>query len=459
MQESASSTQTQRSTPFHVMTKPIGPLCNIECEYCFYLDKQSLYSETDDFQMDDSTLTEYIKQYIDAQPGPVVQFAWQGGEPTLLGIDFFERVIELQETHAPPGTQVTNSIQTNGTLLDNEWGRFLAKNDFLVGISIDGPPSIHNQFRTTRGDDTTFDQVRQGLDVLQKHNVEYNVLCVLNSLNSEYPYKVYNFFKDCDVDWIQFIPLVEYVADESPETGPSDAPERSPAPQPQLDSPDQKQQYPWVEAQSDTDTESTHRQTVARTAREAPVTGRSVGPLQYGEFMCTIFDEWVRHDINSISIRLFNQALSKALSDEVSLCVFSETCGEQVAMEHNGDVYACDHYVEPGYKLGNIHHEHLATLVDSEDQQRFGDYKQEGLPEFCQSCSVQHFCHGGCPKNRHLQTPDGDLGLNYLCAGYQRFFSHVETYLPIFQRTVEAGLPLEAVMDEISIRDERAIAD
>ena len=441
-----------RDVPFHVMTMPTGPACNLECEYCYYLEKSELYPERGDFRMSEDTLEEFVKQYIEAQPGSQVTFAWQGGEPTLRGIDFYRKAVRLQQEYAPADTRIVNTIQTNGTRLNEEWCQFLAENDFLVGISIDGPRELHNRYRKTRSDGPTFDEVMNGLSLLQNHDVEYNVLCVLNSYNSQYPLRVYEFFKDQGVEWMQFIPLVEFPDDaETVTTDPdSSTPETDP------DESDHSA-YPWVQAWADLPEENDDGyQEVLDAAREAPTTARSVDPAAYSTFMRTIFDEWVRNDLGNVSVRLFDQCLGMALSGKASLCLYMETCGDQVAMEHNGDVYACDHFVDPGFKRGNIHQTHLTEMLDSEDQREFGEYKREGLPTRCRECSVQEFCHGGCPKNRHLQTPAGDLGLNYLCAGYRSFFSYVQPYLEIVERTIQENKPLPFVMDHVATRDEHA---
>jgi uncharacterized protein len=434
------------------MTMPIGPACNLECEYCYYLEKSELYPERGDFQMSEDTLEEFVKQYIEAQPGPQVTFAWQGGEPTLRGIDFYRKALRLQQEYAPADTRIVNTIQTNGTRLDEEWCQFLSENDFLVGISIDGPRELHNQYRKTRSDGPTFDEVMNGLSLLQNHDVEHNVLCVLNSYNSQYPLRVYEFFKDQGVEWMQFIPLVELPDDsETVTTDPDSSP-----PETGSDGSDHSA-HSWVQARANLPEDNDNEyHDVLNAAREAPTTARSIDPAAYSSFMRTIFDRWIRNDIGDVSVRLFDQCLEMALSGTASLCVYMETCGDQVAMEHTGDVYACDHFVDPGFKRGNIHQTHLTEMLDSEAQRKFGEHKGKGLPTRCRECPVREFCHGGCPKNRHLQTPAGDLGLNYLCAGYRSFFSYVQPYLEIVERTIQENKPLPFAMDEVAVRDERA---
>jgi uncharacterized protein len=448
------SSSVTAQQPFHVMTKPNGPACNLGCEYCFYLEKAELYPDREDFGMDEETLETYVRQYIEAQPGPVVTFAWQGGEPTLLGVEFFEKALQYQKQYAPPGVEVQNCLQTNGTLLDEEWCRFLAAEDFLVGISIDGPRELHDAFRSTRADGPTYDRVMEGLELLQTFDVEHNALCVLNSVNSRRPLDVYRFFRRQGIEWIQFIPLVEPVTGEGPS---SDG-----EPDPAVDSDDEtiadgRTAPSWVlerggavrERDADYDA-------VLDAARSAPIGDRSVDPARYGEFVVTVFEEWVRNDVGDVSVRLFDQVLEVALQGSASLCVLSETCGSQVAIEHNGDVYACDHYVDPGFRRGNVHETHLATLVECDDQQAFGEYKREGLPERCRDCDVRAFCNGGCPKNWHLETPAGESGLNYLCAGYRRFFTHVQPYLELVERVAGDGLPLRYVSEAVETMDERA---
>ncbi|MFB6150610.1 MAG: anaerobic sulfatase maturase [Haloarculaceae archaeon] len=451
-----------RDEPFNVMAMPAGPACNLACDYCYYLEKTELYPETGDFRMSDETLETFVRQYVEAHPGPEVTFAWQGGEPTLRDLDFYRKAVRLQEKYAPPDKRVVNSIQTNGTRLDAEWCEFLAEEEFLVGISVDGPPELHDRFRATRGGGPTFDEVRDGLSLLQEHGVEHNVLCVVNGVNSRYPLRVYDFFRDLGVDWVQFIPLVEPLDDAAgdgatdPGTGDGDA-AGADGPAPDLGPPRDRPTYGWVRDAGDPaeDADDDYDDVLAA-ARDAPVTDRSVDPDQYGAFMAAIFDEWVRTDVGSVSVKLFEEALQIAIRGRAGYCVLSETCGNQVAMEHSGDVYSCDHFVDPGFRLGNVHDDHLAAMLDSDDQRAFGEYKRDGLPDRCLECPVREFCHGGCPKNRLLATPDGQPGLNYLCAGYRRFFSHVGPYLGFFERAVDEGRPLGVVMDRVKARDRRA---
>jgi len=390
-------------TAFHVMTKPIGPICNLDCKYCFYLEKEKLFPSNENFKMSDEVLETYVRQYIEGQDVPDVSFAWQGGEPTLLGVKSFRKVVELQRKYAG-GKRIHNAIQTNGTLLDDEWCEFLQAEKFLVGLSIDGPARLHNAYRVDKQGRDTYDEVRRGLRLLQKHRVEFNTLTVVNRANARHPREVYRFLRGIGSGFLQFIPLVERLPDaEARKLGldlalPPRADEEDP--------------------------------------RRLPVTDWSVEPKAYGEFLCAIFDEWVSRDVGKTFVQIFDVTLGNWMggSHRGGLCVFSETCGTALAMEHNGDVYSCDHYVYPQYRLGNILNRSLGEMVSSEFQRAFGGAKADTLPRFCRECAVRHLCHGECPKHRFLRTPDGEPGLNYLCRAYKRFFNHSA---PAMQRMVE----------------------
>ncbi|MCA1596927.1 MAG: anaerobic sulfatase maturase, partial [Chloroflexi bacterium] len=344
---------------FHVMTKPIGPICNLDCEYCFYLEKEKLYPAATGFRMTDELLQSYIRQYIDAQQVPEVNFAWQGGEPTLMGLDFFRRVVELQRQHCPPGKTISNALQTNGTLLDGEWCGFLAENGFLVGLSVDGPREIHDRYRVDKGGKPTFDRVIRGMDLLKKHGVEFNTLTVVSRANMRRPLDVYRFLKSQGSSYIQFIPLVERTGLRHALAGPADREDENASP---------------------------------------TVTPWSVEPLAYGQFLCEVFDEWVRHDVGRVYVQLFDVQLGIWLGMPSALCVFAETCGRALAMEHNGDLYSCDHYVYPEHCLGNITEQPMARLTDSPQQRRFGEDKADTLPRYCRNCEVRFACNGECPK-------------------------------------------------------------
>ena len=376
---------------FHVMTKPIGPLCNLDCKYCFYLEKEKLFPSSENFKMTDEVLETYVREYIAGQDVPEVSFAWQGGEPTLLGVGFFRKVVALQNKYSS-GKRIQNALQTNGTLLDDEWCEFLHANGFLVGLSIDGPARLHNAYRVDKKGRATYDEVLRGLRLLKKHDVEFNTLTVVNRANARHPLEVYRFLRDIGSGFIQFIPLVERLADtEATKLG--------------LD----LALPPRADEEGD---------------RRMPVTDWSVEPRQYGKFLCAIFDEWVRRDVGRTFVQLFDVTLGNWSGHGGGLCVFSENCGTALAMEHNGDVYSCDHYVYPRYKLGNILNSSLGELVASEFQRQFGRDKSKTLPRYCLECDVRHLCHGECPKHRFIRTPGGEPGLNYLCRSYKMFFHH-----------------------------------
>ena len=385
--------------PFHIMTKPIGPICNLDCEYCYYLRKQELYPGTTRFRMTDELLESYIRQYIQSQPGPLVHFAWQGGEPTLMGLDFFQKAVEFQRKYLPPGWRCTNALQTNGTLLTAEWCEFLRENDFLVGISIDGPAELHDQYRLDKKQRPTHAKVMQGLRLLQEHRVEFNVLCVVNSVNVMHPLEVYRFFKDQGVQHLQFIPLVE---------------------------------------------------------REgaAGVSHRTVPPRAFGRFLAAIFDEWVRHDIGKVFVQIFEECFGVWLGRRAQLCIFAETCGRALVMEHNGDLYACDHFVFPEYRLGNITELPLVELVSSDAQRKFGEDKKSTLPQYCLECEVRFMCNGGCPKDRFIRTPSGEPGLNYLCEGYRYFFNYIDPHMKEMVALWRRGEPPAKLMEILRWQDE-----
>lgn len=378
---------------FNILVKPIGSVCNLHCDYCYYLNKNKLYPDTIDFRMSYELLEEFTRQYIQYQPGPLVSFIWQGGEPTLLGLDFFRRVVELQEKFLPVGWQATNSLQTNGTLLTDEWCDFLHKNQFLVGLSLDGSANLHNFYRHTKSGQETFSQVMSGLHLLQTHKIEYNVLCVVSKANVQHPIELYHFFKENGIKYIQFIPLVESLED-------------------------------------------------------GKVSQRSITGEEYGQFLISIFNQWVVNGLGEISVQIFDECISVWAGLGANLCISAPTCGRAMAMEHNGDVYSCDHFVFPPYKLGNIRDQKLIDLVNSEKQVNFGRQKKEALPECCQSCSVRFICNGGCPKNRILPTADG-RNLNYLCAGYKRFFSYIDPYMRDIAEVLKRRQPLGLIKKRV----------
>jgi uncharacterized protein len=362
------------SRDFQVFVKPVGALCNLGCSYCYYLDKEHLYPEGETFKMSDETLEEYIAQHIDASPEEVIRFSWHGGEPTLLGLDFYRMVVELQHRHQPLGRSISNGIQTNGTLLDEDWCRFLAEEGFAVGLSMDGPPELHDLHRVTKDGKPTHWMTMRGYRLLRKHGVFTEILCVVNAQNVRSPLRVYRFFKQLDARYITFLPLVE------PDEG-------------------------------------------------GGVTRDTVPADAWGEFLCTVFDEWRDHDVGRVKVQIFEEAARTAFNQEHSLCIFRPTCGDVPVVEHNGDFYSCDHFVEPEHRLGNIHETPLVELLESPAQRAFGRAKLETLPRLCRECGVRDMCNGGCPRNRFIDTPDGEPGLNYLCEGYKRFFTHCQPFV------------------------------
>jgi uncharacterized protein len=362
---------------FHVLAKPTGAVCNLDCKYCFFLSKERLYPESD-FRMSDEVLEAYLSQYLSTQPGPEINVAWQGGEPTLMGLEFFRKAIELERKHERPGTSILNTIQTNGVLLDDEWCSFFKQNAFLVGLSLDGPRELHDAYRVDKGGAPTFDKVMRALRLLQRHGVEFNLLTTVHARNGNHPLAVYRFLRDeAGARFIQLIPIVE-------------------------------------------------RENTTGFQEGDTVTDRSVSAEQFGRFLIAIFDDWVRHDVGRVFVQMFDVALAAWAGEPPSLCVFSPTCGNALALEHNGDLYSCDHFVEPKHLLGNIRNLPMAEMAVSEQQESFGQAKLESLPRYCRECKVRFACHGGCPKDRFIRTPDGEPNLNYLCAGYKAFFTHVD---------------------------------
>ena len=370
---------------FHLMAKPAGSRCNLSCQYCFYLRKGDLYPGSR-FRMSEEVLDEYTRQTIEAHRIPEVTFAWQGGEPTILGIDFFTKALDLQKKYCRPGMVIHNTIQTNGVLLDDEWCTFFKKNRFLIGISLDGPRELHDACRTDAAGKGTFDRVMQGLALLKKHKVDFNILCTVNAVNDYHPLEVYRFFRDeAQAQFIQFIPVVE------------------------------------------------------RDSQTGTMTPLSVLPEQYGKFLIGVFDEWVRHDVGTIYVQHFDTALANWYGEPHGICVFSPTCGSAMVIEHNGDIYSCDHFVDQDHLLGNILEAPVIELVNNDRQRQFGRDKREKLPEYCKKCPVLFACRGECPKNRFAVTPGGESGLNYLCDGYRMFFSHIDRPMKFMTQELHAG--------------------
>jgi uncharacterized protein len=378
--------------PFHLMAKPTGAVCNLDCEYCFYLAKEALYPGSD-FRMADDLLERYVAGLLQAHAGlPEVVVAFQGGEPTLMGLDFFRRVLELERQYAEPGQEVLNTLQTNATLLDDAWGQFLADSGFLVGVSIDGPRDLHDAFRVDKGGKPTYDRVMAGLDVLKRHGVEWNALTVVNSRSAGRGLEVYRFLRDdLGAQFIQLIPIVERDGDG--------------------------------------------------------VSTRTVNPADYGQFLIDVFEEWIRHDVGDVFVQSFDTALAHWMGmPELGICVHQETCGRALALEHNGDVYSCDHFVEPAHLVGNLSDGRtLLQIVDAPEQVAFGTAKRDTLPEYCRSCDVRFACHGGCPKDRLITTPNGEPGLNWLCSGYQAFFRHIDAPMRVMTGLLETGRDADGV--------------
>ncbi|HEU0303706.1 MAG TPA: anaerobic sulfatase maturase [Gaiellaceae bacterium] len=406
---------------FHLLAKPTGAVCNLDCAYCFFLSKEMLYPGSR-FRMADELLEMYIRQLIEAHAGvPEVTIAWQGGEPTLMGLDFFRRSVELAKTYLQPGQRAVHTIQTNGVLLDEEWAGFFREHDFLVGISIDGPRELHDAYRVDKGGKGTFDRVMDGLEALRAGGVEFNTLTTLHAANADRPVDVYRFLRDeCDSRFHQYIPIIERVADLAADGS-----------------------APW----------STWRDRPLYVQEGEYVTDRSLTAEQYGRFLIGVFEEWVRRDVGTVFVQMFDVALGSWVGAPPSLCVHSETCGGALALEHNGDLYSCDHFVEPANKLGNITMTHMLELVGSAQQQKFGQDKYDTLPRFCLECDVRFACHGGCPKDRFSSTPDGEPGLNYLCAGYKAFFHHVDGPMRFMAEQLRRGLAPAEVMRVYAARD------
>lgn len=399
----------------HIVAKPIGPVCNLNCEYCFYLEKQALFGAGEKYRMSDEVLSAYITNYVTSQPTSLVDFVWQGGEPTLLGIDFFKRAVGLQRPFAHQKT-IRNSLQTNGTLINDEWCDFLKKHNFLVGISLDGPEEIHDTYRRDRRGNGTFDQVLRGLRLLQKHKIDYNVMACVGRNTAAHPLDVYRFFKDEGVEFIQFTPIVERMPDKRSShlglrlAGPASLDKEEPL----------TQVTPWT-----------------------------VIPEEYGDFLIAIFDEWVRNDVGTTNVMNFEWALHAWIGNPSPVCVFAQQCGRSLVLEHNGDVYACDHCVYPQHRLGNILTDNPITMMEQSIANGFGVSKETALPRACRECDVLKACWGGCPKHRFAKTYDDEPGLQYLCPGYKKFFLYIRKYLKVIAQLLEHGLPASYVMEAI----------
>ena len=397
---------TPFAKPLYVMLKPAGAHCNLACKYCYYLEKNNLYQNTPRHLMSDEMLEQFTREYIEAQTMPQVLFTWHGGEPLMRSIDFYKKALALQKKYAH-GKQIDNVIQTNGTLLTDEWCEFFAKNHWLVGISIDGPQEYHDHYRVTPAEKPSWEKVMQGIQLLKKHRVEWNAMAVVNAYNAEHPLEFYHFFRDNGCQYLQFTPIVERL------------------------------------------TEHEDGRTLASLAddREIPLADASVTPQQWGNFLCTIFDDWVRHDVGKTFVEIFDCTLANWMGVLPGICAYSKECGHAGVMEHNGDVYSCDHFVFPEYKLGNIREQSLIDMLYGEKQQAFSRLKHTSLPRQCKECDMEFACHGECPKNRFEKDKYGEPGLNYLCQGYYQYYTHVAPYMDFMKRELLAQRPPANIMN------------
>ena len=397
---------TPFAKPLYVMLKPAGAHCNLACKYCYYLEKNNLYQNSHRHLMSDEMLEQFTREYIEAQTMPQVLFTWHGGEPLMRSIDFYKKALALQKKYAH-GKQIDNVIQTNGTLLTDEWCEFFAKNHWLVGISIDGPQEYHDHYRVTPDGKPSWEKVMQGISLLKKHRVEWNAMAVVNAYNAEHPLEFYHFFRDNGCQYLQFTPIVERL------------------------------------------TEHEDGRTLASLAddREIPLTDASITPQQWGNFLCTIFDDWVRHDVGKTFVEIFDCTLANWMGVLPGICAYSKECGHAGVMEHNGDVYSCDHFVFPEYKLGNIREQSLIDMLYGEKQQAFSRLKHTSLPRQCKECDMEFACHGECPKNRFEKDKYGEPGLNYLCQGYYQYYTHVATYMDFMKRELLAQRPPANIMN------------
>jgi uncharacterized protein len=407
---------------FHLLAKPTGAACNIDCQYCFFLSKEALYPG-DRQRMPEETLEEYIRQLLESHRTPVVTVAWQGGEPTLMGLPFFQRAMQFVDKHRRPGQEVQHTFQTNGIALDDAWCAFFKQHDVLVGLSVDGPQEFHDRYRVTRGGKGTFNLVMQGLSYLRKHGVRFNILCTVNAANQHHGRRVYTFFRDeLQAEWMQFIPIIERA---TPDILPI-------------------ANLGWGERPG--------QSRILYTQKGSLVTNRSVGGRQYGQFLVEIFEEWVRRDVGRVFVQLFDVTLD-AYFGRYTLCIHAPTCGLGPALEHNGDLYACDHFVEPGFRLGNIHETHMLEMVASREQRKFGLDKRDTLTAQCRNCEFRRLCNGGCPKDRFVMSRDNEPGHNYLCAGLELFYKHTQPAMETMARLLRQGRPAAEVMQWVRAQD------
>lgn len=395
------------SKPLYVLAKPVGASCNLRCKYCYYLEKSHLYRNAPVRVMSDELLERFVQEYIQAQTMSQVLFTWHGGEPLMRPLSFYRKAVALQEKYAF-GRQIDNTIQTNGTLLTDEWCEFLKEHNWLVGISIDGPQEFHDEYRRTASDKPSWQKVMRGIRLLRKHGVEWNAMAVVNDFNAGYPLEFYHFFKEMGAKYIQFAPVVERMAAHS---------------------------------------DGRHLATLVD--QECPVADFSVSPAQWGDFLCAIFDEWVRHDVGQTYVGIFDCTLANWVGERPGICVYAKECGHAGVMEFNGDVYSCDHFVFPEYKLGNIRDKTLVEMLYGEQQRQFSCLKHATLPKQCKECEWEFACHGECPKNRFVNDRYGNPGLNYLCSGYRHFYEHVAPYMDFMKKEFMNQRPPANVMEAV----------
>lgn len=395
------------SNPLYVLAKPVGASCNLRCKYCYYLEKAHLYRNAPARVMSDELLERFVQEYIQAQTMSQVLFTWHGGEPLMRPLSFYRKAVALQEKYAF-GRQIDNTIQTNGTLLTDEWCEFFKEHNWLVGISIDGPQEFHDEYRRTASDKPSWQKVMRGIRLLRKHGVEWNAMAVVNDFNAGYPLEFYHFFKEMGAKYIQFAPVVERMAAHS---------------------------------------DGRHLATLVD--QECPVADFSVSPAQWGDFLCAIFDEWVRHDVGQTYVEIFDCTLANWVGERPGICVYAKECGHAGVMEFNGDVYSCDHFVFPEYKLGNIRDKTLVEMLYGEQQRQFSCLKHATLPKQCKECEWEFACHGECPKNRFVNDRYGNPGLNYLCSGYRHFYEHVAPYMDFMKKEFMNQRPPANVMEAV----------
>jgi len=408
------STFAPFAKPMYVMLKPVGSKCNLDCDYCYYLEKENLYEKKNPVMSED-LLERFVKQYIESQTMSEIMFTWHGGETLMRPLSFYKRAIELQKQYAR-GRRIENSIQTNGTLLNDDWCRFFKENNFLVGISIDGPKEFHDEYRRDKMGRPSFHRVMRGIELLKKHEVEFNCLAVVNDYNVDYPLEFYNFFKEIGCQYIQFTPIVERI-------------------------------------RKDNTISLLKLATARQRAHEADLAHYSVPADKWGSFLCAIFDEWVKDDVGKIFIQIFDSTLANWVGEQPGVCTMAKTCGHAGAMEFNGDVYSCDHFVFPEYRLGNINSKSLTSMMYSDEQLKFGNDKFDSLPKQCRECDFLFACYGECPKNRFVKDKYGNDGLNYLCQGYYQFFSHVAPYMDFMKKELQAQRPPANVMQWANLKN------